>query len=43
MLINDVIECDVEGLATIITGYTMRGQTLGKECALEGNTTHETE
>ena len=33
----------MEGLATNITGCTVRGQTLAEECALEGNTTHETE
>ena len=33
----------MEGLATNITGCTVRGLTLAEECALEGNTTHETE
>ena len=33
----------MEGLATNITGCTVRGLTLVEECALEGNTTHETE
>ena len=37
------MECDVEGLATNITGCTVRGLTLTEECALEGNTTDETE
>ena len=37
------MECDVEGLATNITGCTVRGLTLAEECALEGNTTDETE
>ena len=33
----------MEGLATNITGCTVRGITLAEECALEGNTTDETE
>ena len=33
----------MEGLATNIIGCTVRGLTLAEECALEGNTTHETE
>ena len=33
----------MEGLATNITGCTVRGLTLAEECALEGNTTDETE
>ena len=33
----------MEGLATNITGCGVRGLTLAEECALEGNTTHETE
>ena len=37
------MECDVEALATNITGCTVRGLTLAEECALEGNTTDETE
>ena len=37
------MECDMEGLATNIIGCTVRGLTLAEECALEGNTTHETE
>ena len=37
------MECDMEGLATNITGCTVRGLTLAEECALEGNTTDETE
>ena len=41
--IASVMECDVEGLATNITGCTVRGLTLAEECALEGNTTDETE
>ena len=37
------MECDVEGLATNIIGCTVRRLTLAEECALEGNTTDETE
>ena len=37
------MECDVEALATNLTGCTVRGLTLAEECALEGNTTDETE
>ena len=33
----------MEGLATNITGCTVRGLRLAEECALEGNTTDETE
>ena len=33
----------MEGLATNITGWIIRGLTLAKECALEGNTRDETE
>ena len=33
----------MKGLATNIIGCTVRGLTLAEECALEGNTTHETE
>ena len=33
----------MEGLATNITGCTVRGLTLAEECALAGNTTDETE
>ena len=43
ILIANVMECDMEGLATNITGCTVRGLTLAEECALEGNTTQETE
>ena len=37
------MKCDVEGLATNIIGCTVRALTLAEECALEGNTTDETE
>ena len=33
----------MEGLATNITGCTVRGLTLAEEYALQGNTRHETE
>ena len=33
----------MEGLATNISGCIVRGLTLAEECALEGNTTDETE
>ena len=33
----NVIECDVEGLATNIMGCIVRELTLAEECALEGN------
>ena len=42
-MIADVIECDEEGLATNITGCTVRGLSPAKEYALEGHTTDETE
>ena len=37
------MECDVEGIATNVTGCTVRGLILAEECALKGNTTDETE
>ena len=40
-LIADIMECDVEGLATNFTGCTVRG--FAKKCALEGYTLDETE
>ena len=43
ILIAGVIEHNVEGLATTITGCTVRGLTLAKECVLEGHTTDETQ
>ena len=43
ILTTGVIEHDVEGLTTTITGCTVRGLTLAKECVLEGHTTDETE